>query len=107
MYPTIITILKIYTYQAPPRIAFFRCFVQTTTKRNTKKVTTAECIYNFFKYKNLPVKALSSTRIAFFEAFPKIGNHVSHSIGIDLENTPVDHHPGLMLEIYPLSAVSD
>ena len=51
---------------------------------------------------------LSSTRIAFFEAIPKIGYHVSHSIGIDLENKiPIEHYLGLMLEIFPLSTVSD
>ena len=70
-------------------------------------MSTAEYIYNCFKYKNLPVKALSSTRIAF-EAISKIGNHVSHSIGIDFENIPIEHYLGLqMLEIYPLSTVLD
>ena len=70
-------------------------------------MSTAKYIYNLKKYKNVPVKALSSTRIAFFEAIPKVGNDVSHSIGIYLENIQIKHYLGLMLEIYQLSTVSD
>ena len=88
-----VTFLKIYTYQALPPIAFFMF-----PKKKKKKVTTCPQLNIYIIFLNIKIA---------FEAILKIGNHVSHSIGIDLENIPIEHYLGLMLEIYPLSTILD
>ena len=107
MYPTIYgnDFENIYLSSTTPDCLFLG--VSKKKRKKSHHVSTAEYIYNVFKYLNVHVKALSSTRIAFFEAIPKIVNHVSHSVGIDFENIHIEHYLGLMLEIYPLLTVSD